>query len=41
MQYDHYFTKKWYGILSMEALNNKLKNLKLRLAVWSGVGHHL
>jgi len=41
MQYDHYFTKKWYGILSMEALNNKLKNLKLRLAVGSGVGHHL
>jgi hypothetical protein len=41
MQYDHYFSKKWYGVLSMEALNDKLKNLKLSLAVRSGVGHHL
>ena len=41
MQYDHYFTEKWYGLLSMKALNDKLKNLNLRLAVLSGVGHHL
>jgi hypothetical protein len=41
MQYDHYFKKKWYRLLSMKALNDKLKNLNLRLAVLSGVGHHL
>ena len=41
MQYDHYFMEKWYGLLSMKALNDKLKNLNLRLAVLSGVVHHL
>lgn len=41
MQYDHYFTEKWYGLLSMKALNDKLKNLNLRLALLSGVVHHL
>ena len=41
MQYDHFFTGKWYGLLSMEALNDKFKNLNLRLAVGPGIGHHL
>ncbi|MBC8283375.1 MAG: DUF481 domain-containing protein [Nitrospinae bacterium] len=39
MQYDHFFTEKWYGLLSMEALNDKFKNLNLRLAVGPGIGH--
>jgi putative salt-induced outer membrane protein YdiY len=41
MQYDHFFSKKWYGLLSMEALNDKFKNLNLRLAVGPGAGYHL
>ncbi len=40
MQYNHVFTKKWYGLLSMEALNDKFKNLNLRLAVGPGAGYH-
>ncbi len=40
MQYDHYFSEKWYGLLSMEAFNDKFKNLNLRLAVGPGAGYH-
>jgi putative salt-induced outer membrane protein YdiY len=40
IQYDHFFTEKWYGLLSMETLNDKFKNLNLRLAVGPGVGYH-
>jgi putative salt-induced outer membrane protein YdiY len=41
MQYDHLFNKKWYGLLSMEALNDSFKDLNLRYAVGPGVGYHL
>ncbi len=38
-QYNHFFNDKWYGLLSLEALKDKFKNLNLRLAIGPGVGY--
>ncbi len=38
-QYNHFFNEKWYGLLSLEALKDKFKNLNLRLAIGPGLGY--
>jgi putative salt-induced outer membrane protein YdiY len=38
-QYNHFFNDKWYGLLSLEALKDKFKNLNLRLAIGPGAGY--
>lgn len=38
-QYNHFFNDKWYGLLSLEALKDKFKNLNLRLAIGPGLGY--
>lgn len=38
-QFDHFFNAKWYGLLSVEALNDKFKDLNLRMAVGPGLGY--
>ncbi len=41
MQFSHYFTKKWYGFLSLEMLNDTFKDLNLRTIVGPGAGYQI
>jgi len=40
-KYDYFFTKVLYGYLSIELLNDKLKDLNLRAIVGPGVGYQI
>lgn len=40
-QYDYFFTKKFYGYLGVELLNDKFKDLNLRTVVGPGVGYQV
>ncbi|HEY6008606.1 MAG TPA: DUF481 domain-containing protein, partial [Geobacteraceae bacterium] len=39
LQYDYFFTKRFYGYLGVELLNDKFKDLNLRTVVGPGVGY--
>ncbi len=41
LQYDYFFTKKFYGYLGVELLNDKFKDLNLRTVVGPGVGYQV
>jgi len=41
LQYDYFFTKKFYGYLGVELLNDKYKDLNLRAVVGPGVGYQV
>jgi putative salt-induced outer membrane protein YdiY len=41
LKYDYFFTKKFYGYLSLELLNDTFKDLNLRTVVGPGVGYQL
>ena len=40
-KYDYFFTKKWYGYMSVEGQNDKFKDLSLRLTVSPGAGYQV
>jgi putative salt-induced outer membrane protein YdiY len=40
-EYDYFFTKKWYGYVSIELLNDKFKNLNLRTVAGPGAGYQI
>ena len=40
-KYDYFFTKKYFGYLSIEMLHDKFKNLNLRTVVGPGVGYQI
>jgi putative salt-induced outer membrane protein YdiY len=40
-KYDYFFTRKFYGYLSVEMLHDKFKNLNLRTVVGPGVGYQV
>lgn len=41
LKYDYFFTKKLYGYLGVELLNDKFKDLNLRTIVGPGVGYQI
>ena len=41
LQYDYFFTPKFYGYLGVELLNDKFKDLTLRTVVGPGIGYQL
>ncbi len=41
LQYDYFFTKKFYGYLGVELLNDTFKDLKLRAVVGPGAGYQV
>ena len=41
LQYDYFFTKRFYGYLGVELLNDKFKDLNLRTVVGPGVGYQV
>lgn len=41
LKYDYFFTKKLYGYLGVELLNDKFKDLNLRTVVGPGVGYQI
>lgn len=41
LKYDYFFTKKFYGYLGVELLNDKFKDLNLRTIVGPGVGYQI
>jgi putative salt-induced outer membrane protein YdiY len=41
LKYDYFFTKKFYGYLGVELLNDKFKDLNLRTIVGPGVGYQV
>lgn len=41
LQYDYFFTKKFYGYLGVELLNDKYRDLNLRAVVGPGVGYQV
>ncbi len=41
IKFDHFFTKKFFGYLSVEMLNDKFKDLNLRASVGPGVGYQV
>lgn len=41
LKYDYFFTKKFYGYLGVELLNDKFKDLNLRTIVSPGVGYQI
>lgn len=41
LKYDYFFTKKFYGYLAVELLNDKFKDLNLRTIVGPGVGYQV
>jgi putative salt-induced outer membrane protein YdiY len=41
LQYDYFFTKKFFGYLSTELLSDTFRDLKLRVAVGPGVGYQI
>jgi putative salt-induced outer membrane protein YdiY len=41
LKYDYFFTKKLYGFLSLEMLNDTFKDINLRTAVGPGAGYQL
>jgi len=40
-KYDYFFTKKYFGYLSIEMLHDKFKNLNLRTVVGPGAGYQI
>ncbi len=41
LKYDYFFTQKFYGLLSLEMLKDKFKDLNLRTIVGPGLGYQL
>lgn len=41
IKYDYFFTEKFYGLLSVEMLKDKFKDLNLRTIVGPGIGYQL
>ncbi len=41
IKYDYFFTQKFYGLLSVELLKDKFKDLNLRAIVGPGVGYQI
>jgi putative salt-induced outer membrane protein YdiY len=41
LKYDYFFTKKFYGYMGVELLNDKFKDLNLRTVVGPGVGYQV
>jgi len=41
LKFDHFFTKKFYGYLGVEMLNDKFKDLNLRTVIGPGVGYQV
>ena len=41
LKYDYFFTKKLYGYLSLELLNDKFQDVKLRTVVGPGIGYQI
>lgn len=41
LKYDYFFTKKTYGLLSVEMLSDKFKDLNLRTVVGPGIGYQV
>ncbi|MDD2583148.1 MAG: DUF481 domain-containing protein [Desulfuromonadaceae bacterium] len=41
LKYDYFFTKRFYGYLGVELLNDKFKDLNLRTIVGPGVGYQV
>ncbi len=41
LKYDYFFTRKIYGLLSVELLSDKFKDLNLRTIVGPGIGYQL
>jgi putative salt-induced outer membrane protein YdiY len=41
LKYDYFFTKKFYGHLGVELLNDKFKDLNLRTIIGPGVGYQV
>jgi putative salt-induced outer membrane protein YdiY len=41
LKYDYFFAQKFYGLLSLEMLKDKFKDLNLRTVVGPGVGYQL
>jgi len=41
LKYDYFFTKKLYGYLGVELLNDKFKDLNLRTVVGPGLGYQI
>jgi putative salt-induced outer membrane protein YdiY len=41
LKYDYFFTKKFYGHLGVEFLNDKFKDLNLRTIIGPGVGYQM
>ncbi len=39
LQYDHFFSKKWYAFASANAENDKFKDIKLRTTLGAGAGY--
>lgn len=40
-KYDYFFTKKYYGYLGVELMNDRYKDLKLRTVIGPGVGYQV
>ena len=40
-KYDYFITKKWYGYIGIDLLNDEFKNLNLRTVVGPGVGYQI
>ena len=41
LQYDYFFTKKFYGYLGVQLLNDRFKDINLRTVVGPGVGYQI
>ena len=41
LKYDYFFTKKLYGYLALEMLNDKFQDVKLRTIVGPGIGYQI
>lgn len=41
VKYDYFFTKKFYGYLSVEMLNDRFRDIKLRNVIGPGAGYQL
>ncbi len=41
LKYDYFFTQKFYGLLSLEMLKDKFKDLNLRTIVGPGIGYQV
>jgi putative salt-induced outer membrane protein YdiY len=41
MQYDYFFTKQWYGLLSVSLFNDTFQDLNLRVIVGPGIGYQV